>query len=502
MHFPVVIVGSGFAGRTVASHLNKDSFLILERGERLDYAAAMQRAKDKLQAGAPLGEAEAAAYSSKLPWNATPRLSKYNYSRYALIGGGSSNWWGGKCSRLSEFVFASRQCLPWALTRTEMQPWYAMAERTLNVSGDPIYAEGEPVHAMPGAEYWREAFKPYFNDTHVYNVALNHGNPGPHGQGRCQGRSACAVCYHDAKARPDNIFAPQNILYESLVTQVNFNGARAVSLEVYNGKELYEVTFDRLVIAANGLESPRLLARSNLPADVRRQYLGHFLQDHAHYALTCRIPKRLGMRNLGGLCHAELRELAGPWPTSIGPIEVGALAITHPAPNAQHYANAIDLGRLQGKSNDEAVRIVVDTFRGIFQVYCEFEIPPQAGNQVDLESEHAQVLDGEAYPRMIAVFDEVAEQLKNELRRRGVQILGEHCWYRNGYGGHHFCGTLNMSDSPYSVVDTDSRLIGTDNVYVAGAAVIPRAGGVAPTLTLVALAHRLGAHLAQGGGAA
>ncbi len=46
------------------------------------------------------------------------------------------------------------------------------------------------------------------------------------------------------------------------------------------------------------------------------------------------------------------------------------------------------------------------------------------------------------------------------------------------------------------VVTDDGRVFGTDNVYVAGATVFPTSGALNPTLTIVALAMRLGDHLA------
>jgi choline dehydrogenase-like flavoprotein len=54
---------------------------------------------------------------------------------------------------------------------------------------------------------------------------------------------------------------------------------------------------------------------------------------------------------------------------------------------------------------------------------------------------------------------------------------------------------MNCSAGDQGVVDTDMRVRGTANVYVAGSSVMPRAGGHGPTLTIVALAERLGAHL-------
>jgi choline dehydrogenase-like flavoprotein len=50
-------------------------------------------------------------------------------------------------------------------------------------------------------------------------------------------------------------------------------------------------------------------------------------------------------------------------------------------------------------------------------------------------------------------------------------------------------------DPRYGVVDGDTRVHGVDNLYVTGASVFPTAGFANPTLTIVALALRLGDHL-------
>lgn len=493
LHYPLVIIGSGFAGRTVADHFANDECLILDRGEPLDFGGRVAEAERAIANGTSRHEAEALTYRSDLPWNATPKLSNFNHSRYTFVGGGSSNWWGGKCSRFSEHVFQNRDFLPWVFGQEEMESWYRLAERRLNVSGDPLWGDGEPANAMPGAAYWRDAYAPYLAPSHVYNAAINRGPEGKYGQGSCKGRGACAVCHHDSKARPDNIYRPLNILYRSYVTEIEFEGSVARAVQVYDGRELIRVTFDRLVIAANGLESPRLLARSELPSGVRREHLGRYYQDHAHFAMNCRIDKPVAFRNLGGLCHVEVKELSVAYPTEIGSIEVGALALTHPlAPH--EYENAAPLHKVLQPRQDQA-HVLLNAMRGVFQVYCELEIPPQANIRVDLESESPSVIDDEAYRSLVPVLNGVCKSMKERMAERDIEVLQSHHWYQTGYGGHHFCGTLNMSDSERAVTGSDFRLIGTDNVYCAGASVIPRAGGVAPTLTIVALAEKLALQL-------
>jgi choline dehydrogenase-like flavoprotein len=65
-------------------------------------------------------------------------------------------------------------------------------------------------------------------------------------------------------------------------------------------------------------------------------------------------------------------------------------------------------------------------------------------------------------------------------------------------GGWHHLGTTRMSASAASgVVDSNARVHGLTNLYVAGSSVLPTGGFANPTLTLAALSLRLGYHLAS-----
>ena len=64
--------------------------------------------------------------------------------------------------------------------------------------------------------------------------------------------------------------------------------------------------------------------------------------------------------------------------------------------------------------------------------------------------------------------------------------------------GMHHVGTTRMArDESEGVVDTQCRVFGTDDLYVAGSSVFPTSGAANPTLTIVALALRLAAHLKE-----
>ena len=64
------------------------------------------------------------------------------------------------------------------------------------------------------------------------------------------------------------------------------------------------------------------------------------------------------------------------------------------------------------------------------------------------------------------------------------------------WGGCHHIGTTKMSSDPeIGVVDSDCKVHGIDNLYIAGSSVFPTGGHAPPTFTIVALALRLFDHL-------
>jgi choline dehydrogenase-like flavoprotein len=84
------------------------------------------------------------------------------------------------------------------------------------------------------------------------------------------------------------------------------------------------------------------------------------------------------------------------------------------------------------------------------------------------------------------------ELLAQQLERSGVgQLEPGDADLRFTDASHHM-GTTRMAHSPAEgVVDTDCRVHGIANLYVAGSSVFPCAGHANPTLTLVALCLRL-----------
>ncbi len=94
--------------------------------------------------------------------------------------------------------------------------------------------------------------------------------------------------------------------------------------------------------------------------------------------------------------------------------------------------------------------------------------------------------------------DDLAAQAIGELSLAQNETDIETVVRRDGaYGGHHI-GTARMGSGAASgVVDSDGKVFGVNNLFVAGSAVFPTSSQANPTLTIVALSLRLAEHLGR-----
>ena len=89
------------------------------------------------------------------------------------------------------------------------------------------------------------------------------------------------------------------------------------------------------------------------------------------------------------------------------------------------------------------------------------------------------------------------EQLLAFFQAEPVDLLKEpNCHFGNGGTVNHAGGTMRMGTSGPRVVDENLKLLSYDNLYVCDPSVYPFIPAANPSLTLVALALRLGDHLA------
>ena len=103
--------------------------------------------------------------------------------------------------------------------------------------------------------------------------------------------------------------------------------------------------------------------------------------------------------------------------------------------------------------------------------------------------------DVENMRRVTSLFDQAVRQAGVGRLERAFEDAPA-AWRQALEAGKHHMGTTRMHvASRYGVVDENSRVHGTSNLFVTGSSVFPSGGYANPTLTIVALAARLGDHL-------
>ena len=141
------------------------------------------------------------------------------------------------------------------------------------------------------------------------------------------------------------------------------------------------------------------------------------------------------------------------------------------------------------------------------EIESTVEQPPVPHNRVVLASRRDQF--GTPLPKLIWSFSDEEER----TYRRGLELVLQRPeafepgissariddpdpWPSEIIATWHHMGTTRMHRDPrQGVVDSDCRVHGIDNLYIAGSSVFTTSGVHNPTLTIIALALRLADHL-------
>lgn len=152
--------------------------------------------------------------------------------------------------------------------------------------------------------------------------------------------------------------------------------------------------------------------------------------------------------------------------------------------------------------------VILRNRTNLFSLDVHGEQEPNPESRVQLGSERDEL----GMPRLVVdwryterdvraiqvLLDEIAIELKRqklgELTYDAAQLERELVRF-GAYGGHHIGTTRMGADPRSSVVNSDCKVHGLHNVYVAGSSVFATSSQANPTLTIVALALRLSDHL-------
>ncbi len=447
--YDVCIVGSGFAGttaalRTVAAGLRT---VVVEAGSfptepRSDHA---------------LGPSFTYSNSGEFEYHAAAHRQ--------IMVGGTSNHWRGVVNRLrpSDFRMQSEFGIgaDWPIDYDELAPYYCKAESALWAQG---YAP------IDGAEPARDCAYPQLIDTPYRDPDLQiDGKRFRFFSPARSNRNGWPVRVVEDEIREFTASRFGTLLTDRQVTHIVSLDGRTIDHVTIRSPDggTETIRARSFVIAAGVIETPRLLllsraeGASQIPG-IQSRFVGR------HFCAHPGFPWKFEPSNRAGLPAGVFRsyDLSDAF--------------------RREQLNAVHL------------QLFVVGQKPMLQLQAEMESRPE--NQVRL-SQTEKDRFGNPLPDVALGFSKRDWQ----TRERGVDIIGA---YAREHGlavpqikttpnwRSHPSGTCRMATrASDGVVDRNGRVFGTDNLYVAGASVFPSSGTSNPTLTVVALAMRLGEHL-------
>jgi choline dehydrogenase-like flavoprotein len=438
--------------------------------------------------------------------------------------GGATNHWTGHCYRFVTKDFEKRDWVPnsgWPIGLGDVEPYYRAAfelvtfgeEKTADWSPDSWRRQfGTSAWPLPGGRY----------ATRVEYMA-------PRDPIRRSFRQ-----YMPELEKPRNIRVISNATVTELVLDSGMRRVERVRAAGTESGRTFSIAAKTVVLACGGLENARLLlaSRRQKPNGVGNDHdqVGRYFTDHVFFHQRMarspetssdalfRFNERPNDIRLTGHVVFQADELArekfddvfirvhpAPMPDSPGVASAKRIAkgdistddileVMNGLGSVSSYA----LGKIRGANEPDEYRLVV-----------RIEPPPDPESRITLtgESDHLGM------PKMnlhwaIAASAKTSAAKAIDIFSRDVGALGIGRvqatfdpggeWPQDFEVGYHHCCTTRMAEQPANgVVDRNCKVFGVDNLYVAGSSVFSTAGSGSPTMTLIALALRLGDHLKE-----
>ena len=535
----VVVVGSGVAGALVAWKLAKAgaSVTVLEAGPRIDRDAAVEvfRAATAKVPESPYPNTAHAPRPSVLDIG----LGDTGYlfqegpeafgSTYERIVGGTTWHWLGSSPRLlpDDFRMKTRFGVgaDWPISYADLEPWYVKAERAIGVAGDSNDDQGSPrsagfpMEAVPASFLdgvvdeaarrigFRLSLTPQARNTETYND-----------RHRCVGNSNCIpICpiaaKYDALVHLDLAEdAGAQLIANAVVHDLLLRPDGTVGGVVYrrpDGSD-HTVTARAVVLAAHGIETPKLMLIANAGKGVGNSSgkVGLNLMDHPiqlSWALSAQpvFPQR-GPLSTSGI-ESTRRQPDTQGQRSAFRVEVANDGFRFPIgdPTTEFIATPDRDSFIRLREGGEAL---AERWRDHLSRELRFaSLTEQLPEETNLVRPHPMLKDEIGIPRPSIAFkvDQYALDgmaAAKDVHVRLFQALGATQQQHGAFpfGAGHIMGTTKMgSDPKTSVADGSGRSHDVRNMWIVGSSLFPTCGTANPTLTIAALALRTAAALRQ-----
>jgi choline dehydrogenase-like flavoprotein len=536
--YDAIIIGAGAGGGITAAVLAEGGLnvLVLERGRNKTFAEV---GRDHLRnhrlslygqnqgpddnAGNPRVFVDGGGREQ------TVKPFEGNYHNNAMGVGGGTKVYGGQAWRFlpTDFRMASTYGVPdgssladWPLTYDDLAPYYERAEWEIGVSADSdLMAQhwprrkGYPMPAVPlntQGQIFRAGAGKLGWDVFPVPLLLNSV---PY-----QGRAACIACQQcvgfacptDAKNGTHNTLLPRAINTgrctletEAMVMTIDCDGSgRVIGVTYINSEgQRVSVKAGRVVCAAGAIETARLLLHSQTsqsPNGLGNQgdQVGRSLQGHYYPGIMGLMAEPVWDGIGPGVNTATVKWSHGNNDGNGRVIGGGMLAdefLLLPITFWKRHLPA-DVPRW-GQANKDFMR---DAFRRFVEIKGPIQDIPNPESRVTLDPQVKDKwgmpvarLSGVAHPETVRTARFMWERAREWMQAAGaVKIWGEPPGTHLS-AGQHQAGTARMGNDPNtSVVDSNCRVHGHTNLFVADASVHVTNGGFNPVLTAMALAFR------------
>ncbi len=519
-----IVIGSGICGALFARRLALQgaSVLILEAGPRVTRAEIVARFRNATRKSdwmAPYPPAPWAPHPIYKPEsnNYLVQAGVYPYdAEYIRIVGGTAWHWAAQAWRLipSDMRMQSLYgvAVDWPMTYDDLDPFYQEAEEIMGVSGLPNTGSPRsmPFPLEPVAEVWamrryreRLAAGGYevVGNTTARNSRGYHGRPACVGNNSCQPICPVAAQFDGGVAIAAAEAAGVRLVENAVAYKLEHDEkGRIVAVHYFDpNKGTHRVTGQTFVLAANAIETPKLLfisASDKYPNGLANSsdMLGRHLMDHPSTSIDFDADEDLWLGR-------------GPQsPSSINTFRDGAFRSEHSAyridftniSRVYGAASALISEGVYGAEFEQQLRVRAARQASFKNV---LEVLPNRDNRITLASQK----DAMGIPKPAAHYAidaytrQGAEVSKKDFARIAELMGGTNLRYsKEGAfaNNQHICGTLSMGKDPAtSVTDEFGRAHDHENLYMVGTGIMPTCGTCNSTQTAIALALRTAHHL-------
>jgi choline dehydrogenase-like flavoprotein len=440
-------------------------------------------------------------------------------AEYIRVVGGTTWHWAAQAWRNVPNDFRMKSLYgvgkDWPLSYEELEPYYHAAEVKLGVSGAPNTGSprAKPFPMQPVAESWamrrfRERLAtggyPVVANTTARNSRPYGGRPPCCGANNCQPICPIDAQYHGGLAVAEAEQAGARVSPNSVVYRIEHDARGRIAAVHYfdPNKQSHRVTAGIFVLAANGIETPKLLLMSTsdrYPDGLANTsgMAGRNLMDHPSSSLTFDAEDELWLGR-GPQSPASINTLRdGPFRSQRAAYRLDFTNIS------QVRAATEDLiaAGIYGAELERQLR-----FKAAHQCNVKnvIEVLPHPDNRISLSSRKDAL--GIPQPQVHYAMDDYVHKgmaaAKGDYARIASLMGGTNLRYTpdGEYANNqHITGTLSMGRDPRdSVVDAFGRTHDHPNLFVVGTGVMPTSATANSTLTAVALALRTAEHIEHG----